>query len=297
MKYTFDWKEYANVARKAVAEGCVLLRNENQALPIRDGEKISIFGRSQFNYYKSGTGSGGMVNTPYVVSILDALKEEEQISVNQELQKVYEDWLVEHPFDEGKGWANEPWCQEEMELTKEMVAEAAECSDMALVIIGRTAGEDKDNFAGEGSYLLTQKEESMLQLVCEVFSRVAVILNVGNIIDMKFVEQYHPQAVMYVWQGGMEGGHGVADVLTGKVSPSGHLTDTIATDISDYPSTEYFGDEFKNIYQEDIYVGYRYFETAAKDRYCIRLVMDCHILLLHRKSVRHVRMEMLLRLR
>ena len=90
--------------------------------------------------------------------------------------------------------------------------------------------------------------------MCKEFSRVAVILNVGNIIDMKFVEKFKPQAVMYVWQGGMEGGHGVVDVLTGKVSPSGHLTDTIAKDINDYPSTKNFGDEFKNIYQEDVYV-------------------------------------------
>lgn len=266
MKYTFDWKEYANTARRAVAEGCVLLRNENQALPVRPGESIAVFGRSQFNYYKSGTGSGGMVNTPYVVSILDALRQEEQITLNQELLKVYEDWVLEHPFDEGKGWANEPWCQEEMELTGEVAAKAAVQSDIALVIIARTAGEDRDNYAGEGSYLLTKKEEQMLEAVCNAFTRVAVLLNVGNIIDMKFVEKYNPQAVMYVWQGGMEGGHGVADVLTGRVSPSGHLTDTIAADISDYPSTAYFGDEFKSYYKEDIYVGYRYFETAAKDK-------------------------------
>ena len=73
MKYVFDWKEYAAVARKAAAEGCVLLRNAEKALPIKEGETVSVFGRSQFNYYKSGTGSGGMVNTPYVISILDAL--------------------------------------------------------------------------------------------------------------------------------------------------------------------------------------------------------------------------------
>ena len=266
MKYVFDWKEYAAVARKATAEGCVLLRNEEKALPIKQGETISVFGCNQFNYYKSGTGSGGMVNTPYVVSILDALKAEDRITLNRELMEVYENWLVEHPFDKGAGWANEPWCQEEMELTRDIVGKAAAQSDMALVMIGRTAGEDKDNSSKEGSYLLTQKEEKMLELVCGTFSRVAVILNVGNVIDMKFVEKYKPQAVMYVWQGGMEGGNGVVDVLMGKVSPSGHLTDTIAYDISDYPSAKNFGDEFKNVYEEDIYVGYRYFETAAKDK-------------------------------
>jgi len=263
--YTFDWKEYANKAREAVAEGCVLLHNENHALPIKEEDIVSVFGRSQFNYFKSGMGSGGMVNVPYEVSISDALKEA-GIKTNQNLHAIYEEWLKDHPFDVGKGWANEPWCQEEMELTEEIVADAAAQSNMALVLLGRTAGEDKDNFAGEGSYLLAEKEELMLKLVCAGFKRVAVVLNVGNIIDMKFVEKYHPQAVIYVWQGGIEGGHGVADVLTGKVAPSGRLADTIAYDIADYPSTPYFGDKIKNFYVEDIYVGYRYFETAAKEK-------------------------------
>ena len=113
MKYTFDWKEYASVARAAVAEGCVLLRNEEKALPVKEGERVSVFGRSQFNYFKSGTGSGGMVNTPYEVSLLDALKEE-KIELNTTLMQIYEEWIEEHPFDKGQGWANEPWCQEEL---------------------------------------------------------------------------------------------------------------------------------------------------------------------------------------
>ena len=265
MKYTFDWKEYAKTARATVAEGCVLLRNEEELLPVKEGTVVSVFGRNQFNYFKSGTGSGGMVNTPYEVSVLDALKEE-NIVLNGTLQGIYEEWLKDHPFDKGVGWANEPWCQEEMELTEDVVANAAKDSDMALVMIGRTAGEDRDNYAGEGSYYLTQTEEKMLELVCKAFSRVAVILNVGNIIDMNFVEKYHPQAVMYVWQGGMEGGHGVADLLLGRVTPSGHLSDTIAYSIDDYPSTANFGNDDTNFYEEDIYVGYRYFETAARDK-------------------------------
>lgn len=266
MKYIFDWKEYAKVARCAVSEGCVLLKNENRVLPLKEGEKLSVFGRSQLNYYKSGTGSGGMVNTPYVVSILDALKEHAEIALDEVLLKTYEDWVSKHPFDKGSGWANEPWCQEEMELSDVLVKEAAARSDKAIVIIGRTAGEDKDNHATEGSYLLTKEEEDMLQKVCDSFDKVIVLLNVGNIIDMSFVEKYQPQAVMYVWQGGMEGGHGVVDVLTGAVNPCGRLTDTIAKSIDDYPSTRNFGDEVSNLYAEDIYVGYRYFETIAKDK-------------------------------
>lgn len=265
MKFVFDWKKYAETARHAVSEGCVLLLNEDKTLPIKKGDTVSIFGRIQFDYYKSGTGSGGMVNAPYVVSILDALKEHSDITINEDLLYTYENWIKEHPFNKGKGWASEPWCQEEMEVPEELAIKAARQSDLALVIIGRSAGEDQDNSVTRGSYLLTEKEESMIANVCKSFKRVAVVLNVGNVIDMSFVTKYHPQAVLYAWQGGMEGGHGVVDVLTGAVSPSGKLSDTIAYDINDYPSTKDFGDEVRNYYREDIYVGYRYFETAAKD--------------------------------
>lgn len=263
--YKIDWNEYAALARQAVAEGCVLLKNDDKALPIRKGERVSVFGRIQFDYYKSGTGSGGAVNTRYVTNILDALKENKDISVNEELEQTYRDWLKDHPFEKGMGWAQEPWCQEEMPVTKELAEQAAAKSDIAVVIIGRTAGEDKDNSAAEGSYLLTTAEHQMLKEVCGAFKRVAVLLNVGNIIDMKWVKEYDPAAVLYVWQGGQEGGAGAADILTGTVTPCGKLSDTIALDISDYPSTEGFGDPTRVIYKEDIYVGYRYFETFAKD--------------------------------
>lgn len=266
MKYTLDWAKYADVSRRMIAEGQVLLRNEDRALPLRNNDKVALFGRVQTDYIKSGTGSGGMVNTPYVVSILDALKEEEGIELNNTLLKIYTDWIEEHPYDKGKGWAMEPWCQVEMELDDKVVSDAAKESNVAIVIIGRTAGEDKDNSASKGSYFLTDGEEEMLRKVCGAFDRVVVVLNVGNIIDMSFVDKYKPQAVLYAWQGGSEGGHGTVDVLMGKVCPSGHLSDTIAMDIEDYPSTANFGGKEFNHYEEDIYVGYRYFETVAADK-------------------------------
>ena len=102
--YKIDWNEYAALARQAVAEGCVLLKNDDKALPIRKGERVSVFGRIQFDYYKSGTGSGGAVNTRYVTNILDALKENKDISVNEELEQTYRDWLKDHPFEKGMGW-------------------------------------------------------------------------------------------------------------------------------------------------------------------------------------------------
>ena len=263
--YKLDLERYAVLARQATAEGCVLLENEGQTLPLREGERVAVFGRMAFHYYKSGLGSGGLVNTRYVVGILDALKDCKEIRLDEKLMGIYEDWIRENPFDEGQGWGRVPWCQKEMEVTDEMLG-CARDNDVSLVIIGRTAGEDQDNNAGPGSYCLTETEEDMIRRVCQVSRRTVVVLNVGNIIDMSWVEKYHPQAVLYAWQGGQEGGNGVADVLTGKVCACGKLTDTIAQSIEDYPSTENFGDPFKNYYKEDIYVGYRYFETFAKDK-------------------------------
>lgn len=263
--FKLDLERYAVLARQATAEGCVLLENEGQALPLREGERVAVFGRMAFHYYKSGLGSGGLVNTRYVVGILDALKDCKEIRLDEKLMGIYEDWIRENPFDEGQGWGRVPWCQKEMEVTDEMLG-CARNNDVSLVIIGRTAGEDQDNNAGPGSYCLTETEEDMIRRVCQASKRTVVVLNVGNIIDMSWVKKYHPQAVLYAWQGGQEGGNGAADVLTGKVCACGKLTDTIAERIEDYPSTENFGDQFKNYYKEDIYVGYRYFETFAKDK-------------------------------
>lgn len=263
--YKLDLERYAVLARQATAEGCVLLENEGQALPLREGERVAVFGRMAFHYYKSGLGSGGLVNTRYVVGILDALKECKEIQLDEKLMGIYADWIKENPYDEGQGWGRVPWSQKEMEVTEEML-DCACNNDVSLVIIGRTAGEDQDNNTKPGSYCLTETEEDMIRRVCQVSKRTVVVLNVGNIIDMSWVKKYHPQAVLYAWQGGQEGGNGVADVLTGKVCACGKLTDTIAQSIEDYPSTENFGDPFKNYYKEDIYVGYRYFETFAKDK-------------------------------
>ena len=122
-KYKIDWDQYAATARRAAAEGAVLLRNENHALPLKKGEKISVFGRIQTKYYKSGTGSGGAVHTRYVVSILDALKNCDSLSLNEKVLNAYQEWEKTHPFDQGVGWAGEPWCQEEMKLEESFVEE------------------------------------------------------------------------------------------------------------------------------------------------------------------------------
>lgn len=264
-KRILDWEKYEETARQMAAEGNVLLRNDG-VLPLKKGTKVSLFGRIQFHYYKSGTGSGGMVNVNYVTGIYEALCDCEEISLNEELVDIYKKWDMEHPFDKGVGWGNEPWSQLEMEVTRELAEDAAKKSDAAIVVIGRTAGEDQDNLDKPGAYRLSEIEEQMLSEVRRAFDKVVVVLNVGNIIDMSWEDKYHPEAVLYAWQGGMTGGLGTVDILTGKAGPSGKLTDTIAYELHDYPSDKNFGGEERNIYQEDIYVGYRYFEMAAKER-------------------------------
>lgn len=266
MVHKLDWEKYIRTAIQANAEGMVLLSNNNNTLPLKAGSKVAVFGRMQNHYYKSGTGSGGMVNVTRVTGILDGLLECKDICLNKDLIDAYAEWEKEHPFDRGIGWGNEPWSQEEMPLSDELVQMAAKESDIAIAIIARTAGEDRDSKNEPGSYLLTEIEDDMLNKVRKAFDRLIVLLNVGNIIDMSFIDKYNPDAVLYVWQGGMTGGTAVAEVLTGKAYPSGKLTDTIAYSIEDYPSHSNFGGLERNLYAEDIYVGYRYFETVAMDK-------------------------------
>lgn len=262
---TLDWDKYLKTAAQVVSEGIVMLKNEHQALPLKPQEEIALFGRIQFHYYKSGTGSGGMVNVSKVTNIVDGLQES-GIKLNQELLDVYHKWDNENPFDLGDGWGKEPWSQKEMPLEDSLAARAAKRCQTAIAVIGRTAGEEQDNSLTEGSFLLSSDEKQMLTTVRRHFSKMIVLLNMGNIIDMNELLEIAPDAILYVWQGGMTGGTGTADVLTGKISPCGKLTDTIAKHVEDYPSAPYFGDPVRNFYSEDIYVGYRYFETFAPDK-------------------------------
>lgn len=266
MERILDWNKYLDTAAKMVSEGIVMLKNDNNALPLDTDKEVAVFGRIQFHYYKSGTGSGGMVNVTKVVNILDGLIDN-GIKVNEKLLGTYRKWDKENPFDLGEGWGGEPWSQKEMPLDEGLVKETAKSCETAIVIIGRTAGEEQDNRLEAGSYLLSDDEIAMLTVVRKHFKKVVLLLNVGNIIDMTDINRIAPDSVLYVWQGGMTGGKGTADVLTGKVSPSGKLPDTIAYKASDYPSDANFGREKnRDIYAEDIYVGYRYFETFAKEK-------------------------------
>lgn len=261
-----DWDKYFETAVELIAEGNVLLKNDNEALPLKKGEEVSVFGRIQRHYYKSGTGSGGMVNVPWIIDIAEGL-EKEGIKLNARLEEVYREWEKENPYDLGEGWGGTPWSQKEMIPEESLVKELAEKNERAIVIIGRTAGEEQDNRKEAGSYYLTDEEKEELAVVRKYFKKVIVVLNVGNIIDMNYFLEVKADAILYAWQGGMLGGSGTARVLTGTVNPSGKLPDTIAKSIEDYPSSPNFGrNNDADFYAEDIYVGYRYFETFARDK-------------------------------
>ncbi len=262
---TLDWNEYKKAANDVVGEGCVLLENNNSVLPLKKGDRVSVFGRMFFHYYKSGTGSGGMVNVSKVYGLIDGFKEA-GIEINEELYKVYEKWEETHLFNPGEGWGTEPWSQEEMPVSDEDVRRASEKTDTAIIVIGRTAGEDKDFTDEEGAFRLSSVEEDMMKKVCSAFDKTVVLLNVGAVPDLSFIDKYSPSATLIIWQGGMMGGIATAQILTGDINPSGKLPDTVAGEIADYGSSANFGNPERNYYAEDIYVGYRYFETFAKEK-------------------------------
>lgn len=260
--------EIAAQARAMAADGIVLLKNEDKTLPITGQTRVAVFGRSAVNYFTVGYGSGGDVVSPYRRNLMEGLLEH-GVKVDGILASQYETWCSRprNVPDEGY-WAHWPMSNPEMPLKAEDVAAAALRCDMALVVIGRAAGESRENVLKPGSYYLTDREKAMLDVVATYFHRVCLVMDCGNIIDMSWTRDYENKltAIVYAWQGGMESGTALADVLTGAVNPSGKLTDTIAVKYEDYPSSQSFGAMAFNAYTEDIYVGYRYFETFAPDR-------------------------------
>ena len=260
--------EIAAQARAMAADGIVLLKNEDKTLPITGQTRVAVFGRSAVNYFTVGYGSGGDVVSPYRRNLMEGLLEH-GVKVDGILASQYETWCSRprNVPDEGY-WAHWPMSNPEMPLKAEDVAAAALRCDMALVVIGRAAGESRENVLKPGSYYLTDREKAMLDVVATYFHHVCLVMDCGNVIDMSWTRDYENKltAIVYAWQGGMESGTALADVLTGAVNPSGKLTDTIAVKYEDYPSSQSFGAMAFNAYTEDIYVGYRYFETFAPDR-------------------------------
>ena len=247
--------------RQAGAEGCVLLKNDG-ALPLQPQQEVAVFGRCQLDWFYVGYGSGGDVHAPYYVNLIDGLRNA-GVKLHEPLLQRYAVWTQQEDNKADHGWwGHWPMHHPEMPVDEALAREAARAADVALVVIGRAAGEDRENTLTPGSYYLTDAERAMLDAVTAAFSQVVVLLNIGNIMDLAWTEDYGDKisALMIVWQAGMESGNAVADVLTGAVTPCGKLADTIARRYEDYPSAAHFGGRAYNDYAEGIYVGFRHFD-------------------------------------
>ena len=252
--------EHIALSRRAAAEGMVLLKNENGLLPLRCGARVALFGKASVDYVKGGGGSGN-VTVAYTRSFCEAMEEKQaegKLTCVAALHDFYRE-CVSGQFASGGYWGR----LDEPELPQALLEQAAREADTAIISICRFSSEGGDRKATEGDFYLSAGEKRLVQAVCGAFSKVTVILNVGGVVDTSwFAENPAIQAALLGWQGGMEGASAEADLLCGDVCPSGKLTDTFATSFDDYPSSANFHESEEYVcYTDDIFVGYRYFET------------------------------------
>lgn len=251
-------EEHERIAWQAAAEGIVLLENKNQVLPVKEGMTLNLFGKG-IHQFRNGAVGAGKISPRYSVNLAEAVRASDRFSLNEELAEFYS-------------------CDEDEIPDGEMLARAKEQSDMAVMLLTRAAGENMDLSTAKGEYYLSEKEEKLLETLANEFEHTIVILNVGYPIDVSFVERYCIDALIYSGFGGMLGGPALLDVLSGKVNPSGKLPDTWAKDYFDIPASRNFYDcvdkprlnaecdtYLDTCYEEDIYVGYRYFTTFSKE--------------------------------
>lgn len=257
-------KEMSDACRRAGAEGTVLLKNDG-VLPLSKTGSTAFFGRVQRDYFYVGYGSGGDVNPDYLVSPMDALEARGDIAYDKALADRYRLWCQAN-VPPVMDWAQWPTCHPEMALEEEAVRAAAQRNDAAVVILGRAMGEAMDNRPEPGGYYLTEEEKALVAQVTAAFRKVCVVVDAGNIMDLSWVEEYPIGALLYAFQGGMESGNALMDVLYGDAQPGGRLTDTVPRHYEDAPTYGHFGGRDFNEYREDIYVGYRYYETFAQDK-------------------------------
>lgn len=277
------------LSRQAAQEGAVLLKNDGGLLPLAPGSRVALFGKGSFDYVKGGGGSGD-VTVAYVRNLYDGLKGE-GVPLYEPLSDFYRDYVA------GRYEAGDvPGLMAEPELSQALVDAAREQADVAVIVLSRFSGEGWDRepvlyqepdypwpdelempkramtIFPKGDFYLTGAEQNMVWQVCAAFAQVVLVLNVGGVMDVSwFWEDDRIPSVLLAYQGGMEGGAAIAALLTGRANPCGKLPDSLARDLSDYPSTAHFHDSPHYVeYTEDIYVGYRYFETlpGVAERVC-----------------------------
>ena len=274
---------HIGLSKEAAKEGMVLLKNRGDILPLKKGTRVALFGKATFDYVKGGGGSGD-VTVAYIRNLYEGLKmQKDVVSIFEPLCDYYRK-DVERQYAQG----SVPGMTIEPEVPRELLDEAKAYADTAVISICRFSGEgwdrksivDTDNknmgegeldmavrsskIFANGDFCLSAQEAAMVETVKKNFSKVVVVMNVGGMVDTSwFVREDAIGAVLMAWQGGMEGGLAAAELLAGKGNPSGKLSDTFAQTLEDYPSTGDFHESRDYVnYTEDIYVGYRYFETV-----------------------------------
>ena len=295
-KYTNmpDLSAHAAVTRQSATEGMVLLKNDNNTLPLSEGIKnVAVFGTTSYRFIAGGTGSGD-VNHAYVVSLLDGLRNA-GYTTDSKMEEAYTAHIAaEEEAAKAMVPADSPYAAlvlkyfvpGEMPASGSFVSEAASRNDMAIITIGRNSGEGRDRTSSD--FNLSDTERKLIKDVSATFhaqgKKVVVILNTGGVIETASWKTL-PDAILCAWQGGQEGGNSVADILKGNANPSGKLTMTFPLSMNDHASTANFPvdqqynplaseeeqralDAVKDMgyttYEEDIYVGYRYFDSFGK---------------------------------
>ncbi len=256
------------LSRVAACEGTVLLKNNNNVLPLKKGTKVAVFGKAQIDYVKGGGGSGN-VHCEYVRNIYEGLKlKSDRIEIFDKLSLFYEAVALE-AYKSGAKIGR----FDEVEVPQNLLDEAKNFTDTAIITINRFSEEcfDRRNDGEDTYFVLSKHEKAMVAAVCDNFKNVIVLLNAGAIIDTSwFAGNDKIQAALMLWQGGIEGGLAAADILVGDVNPSGKLVDTCAGEFDDYPSSAGFHESEDYVkYTEDIFVGYRYFETIPGKKDCV----------------------------
>lgn len=283
-----DLQAHASVTRQSATEGMVLLKNDNQALPINKSDKrVALYGVTSYDFIPGGSGSGN-VNRAYTATLTEGLYNV-GFTIDSQLQEIYTAYLEEFnrnkPVATGIDMFLPPEMPKEVKISIDTIAKNAITNDIAIITIGRISGEFYDRKTSE--FLLTDVEEELIANVSEAFhaqgKKVVVVLNVGGVIDVTRWQD-NVDAVLCAWQAGQEGGNSVADVLTGAANPSGKLSMTWPLKVTDHWSSLNFPvdqkSEFKSEgagqirndrkdidytdYDEGIYVGYRYFDTKNK---------------------------------
>ena len=271
--------EHRKVARRAAAEGIVLLKNEDHVLPLKAGSAVALYGAGAGKTIKGGTGSGD-VNEREKFSICEGMKNAGfQITTeawinryNEIYDKARQDWKNDILSRTGYGadtmsffevYSTTPFIMPAGDKIEKPADDAAET---AIYVISRIAGEGADRQADKGDYYLKDEEHQMLADICAYYKNVVVVINAGAQVDLSFMDEFtNIKALLTIVQPGMEGGNAFADVVSGKVNPSGKLTDTWAYKYEDYPNAETFshnnGNVETEVYEEGMYVGYRYFDT------------------------------------